>query len=174
MQLVMNDKILLAYDRLPEVFKLKNLMELTDNQLSPNTVAYTLSTMERLKMIMRPHKHSRKYYKTHDTLIQWFTTYIRELKSQNWSKFFLEGDKVREIPIKDRTGKTLHLKLDGRVTPKRKLKKDKLHFKISKVVWGQQSNDQDKVLLIEELTWDDGRKELRFGYRTQTHEKGLW
>jgi hypothetical protein len=88
--------------------------------------------------------------------------------------YFLEEDKVREIPIKDRTGKNLHLKLEGSVTPKGKLKKDKLHFKISKVVWGQQSNDQTKIILIEELVWDDGRKELRFGYRPQTHEKGLW
>ena len=88
--------------------------------------------------------------------------------------YFLEEDKVREIPIKDRSGKTLRLKLEGSTTPKGGSKKDKSHYKISKVVWGQQSNAPDKVILIEELLWDDGRKELRFGYRTQTHKKSLW
>ena len=53
-------------------------------------------------------------------------------------------------------------------------KKDKLSYEIGKVVWGQQSNAPDKVILIEELLWGDGRKELRFCYRTQTHKKGVW
>lgn len=87
---------------------------------------------------------------------------------------FLEKDEVREIPIKDKTGKKLRLKLEGSSTPKGRLKKEKLHYKISKVVWGQQSNALDKVILIEELLWSDGRKELRFCYKTQTAKKGLW
>lgn len=88
--------------------------------------------------------------------------------------YFSEEDRVREIPIKDRAGKTLRLKLEGGIVPKGRSRKDRVHFKINKVVWGQQTNVIDKIILIEELLWDDGRKELRFGYRTQTHEKGLW
>lgn len=87
---------------------------------------------------------------------------------------FLEKDAIREIPIKDRTGKNLILTLEGSSTSKGMSKKVKFPYKISKVVWGQQSNAPDKVILIEELLWGDGRKELRFCYRTQTHEKGLW
>ena len=87
---------------------------------------------------------------------------------------FLEEDTIREIPVKDRTGRKLRLKLEGSSTPKGMSKKEKFPYKISKVVWGQQSNAPDKVILIEELLWGDGRKELRFCYRTQTHEKGLW
>jgi hypothetical protein len=87
---------------------------------------------------------------------------------------FLEKDTIREIPIKDKTGKNLLLKLGGSSIPKGKTRKDRLDYKISKVVWGQQSNAPDKVILIEELLWEDNRKELRFCYRTQDHKKGRW
>jgi hypothetical protein len=87
---------------------------------------------------------------------------------------FLEKDTVREIPIKDRTGKNLRLKLGGSFTPKGKPREVKIPYSVSKVVWGQQSNAPDKVILIEELLWKNGRKELRFCYRTQDHKKGRW
>jgi hypothetical protein len=87
---------------------------------------------------------------------------------------FLEKDIIREIPIEDKTGKRLRLRLQGSFTPKGRSKKDRVSYKISKVVWGQQSNVPDKVILIEELLWGDGTKSLRFCYRTQTHDKGLW
>ena len=88
--------------------------------------------------------------------------------------YFSENDKIREIPIKDRINKSLFLKTEGQVIPKGGSKGEVIHFKINKVVWGQQSNAEDKIILIEELEWDNGDKELRFGYRTQTHEKGIW
>jgi len=88
--------------------------------------------------------------------------------------YFSEQDRVREIPIKDRTGKTLCLKLKGGMTPKGMTEKDRISFKINRVVWGQQTNVPDKIMLIEELLYDNVRKELRFGYRTQTHKKGSW
>lgn len=84
------------------------------------------------------------------------------------------GRRFREIQIPDRTGQYLQLKMEGSIIPKGKTKEHRLHFKVGRVVWGQQSNDKDKVALIEELLWDDGRTELRLGYRTTTHEKGMW
>ena len=87
---------------------------------------------------------------------------------------FHEKDMIREIPIKDRTGRNLRLKLQGSATKKGAPKTDKIPYTVGKVVWGQQSNAPDKVILIEELLWGDGRKELRFCYRTQTHKKGVW
>ncbi|OLS14558.1 MAG: hypothetical protein RBG13Loki_1841 [Promethearchaeota archaeon CR_4] len=88
--------------------------------------------------------------------------------------YFPEGEIDREIPIHDRTGKNLRLNTDGSIIPKGQHAKDKVSFKIGKVVWGQQSDAPEKVILIEEILWEDGRKELRFGYRTITHEKGAW
>lgn len=87
---------------------------------------------------------------------------------------FLEKDTIREIPIKDGRGKTLILKLHGSASRKGEPKKVRFSYTVSKVVWGQQTNAPDKVILIEELLWSDGRKELRFCYRTQTHKKRLW
>ena len=87
---------------------------------------------------------------------------------------FLEKDKVREIPIKDKSGKNLILSLHGSASQKGMPKEPRLPYEVKKVVWGQQSNAPEKVILIEELLWDDGRKELRFCYRTQTHKEGLW
>jgi hypothetical protein len=91
--------------------------------------------------------------------------------------FFSDEMKEREIPIRDRTGSTLILhRHRGSITPKGKTKRDKKRFKYGKVVWGQQSGTEKdpKVILIEEILWENGRKELRFGYRTLTHKKGVW
>jgi len=88
--------------------------------------------------------------------------------------FFLKNDKSREIPIKDRTGKTLYLKRKGSAGTKGKPKK-KRHFDINKVVWKRHSEVSDIIILIEEIQWrNNNKKELRFGYWTQTHEKGKW
>lgn len=83
----------------------------------------------------------------------------------------------RKIPIKDENGKgkELILKDYARITPKGK--KEKERIRIGKVVWGQQSGTSEanpKVILIEELIWNDGRRELRFGYRTVTHRRKVW
>ena len=82
----------------------------------------------------------------------------------------------KEIPIKDRAGKTLVLKSQGYATQKGKPKKFKIPFEIGRVVWGQQSGTEDdpKIIIIEEIFWKDGskRKELRFGYFVLTSEKG--
>jgi hypothetical protein len=88
----------------------------------------------------------------------------------------------KEIPIKDRAGKTLVLKNQGRATQKGKPKKIKILFKIGAVVWGQQSDTEadPKIILIEEILWQDGseKKELRFGYNVLTsakgRHKGIW
>jgi|SRR5208337_4558505 len=91
--------------------------------------------------------------------------------------FFSDEMEKREIPIKDRTGRTLVLHRHASIVPKGRTKKDAVSFKIGKVVWGQQSDTSEtnpKVIFIEELFWNNGRKELRFGYRTLTHKKGVW
>lgn len=83
----------------------------------------------------------------------------------------------KEIPIKDRAGKTLVLKNQGCATQKGKSKKIKIPFEIGKVVWGQQSGTEadHKIIIIEEIVWQDGngKKELRFGYYVLTSDKGL-
>ena len=89
---------------------------------------------------------------------------------------------IKEIPVKDRTGKTLVLKKHGSAAQKGKPKKKK-SFAIGNVVWGQQSGTEadPKIIIIQEILWKDrsGRKELRFGYFTLTSEKakkhkGVW
>jgi len=83
----------------------------------------------------------------------------------------------RKIPIKDRNGKGKELILNDWVSITPKGKKEKESIKIGRVVWGQQSGTSEanpKVILIEELFWNNGRRALRFGYRTVTHEKKLW
>jgi hypothetical protein len=87
---------------------------------------------------------------------------------------FLESDKVREVPLVDGAGKRLLLKLSGSAAQKGKPKASKINYKINKVVWGKQSNVQDKIILIEELVFDDDRKELRFSYYMQRHKDGRW
>lgn len=82
--------------------------------------------------------------------------------------------KYREVPIKDKVGRNLRLWNMGAVIPKGKSKSDILHYKAERLVWGQQSDDPEKVSIIEELLWDDGRKELRFCYRTMSAKKGAW
>lgn len=80
------------------------------------------------------------------------------------------------LKVKDKTGHYMTLNKWGSVTPKGKNKKDKVRFKRRKVVWGQQSGTENdpKVILIEEIVWNGGKKELRFGYRTVTHKQGRW
>ncbi len=87
--------------------------------------------------------------------------------------FFAESDRVREIPIKDGTDKFLRLKKSGSITPKGR-PQERERFDIGRVIWGQQSTNPDIVILIEELIWMDGKRELRFGYWTTTHEKKKW
>jgi len=88
--------------------------------------------------------------------------------------FFSETDTSREIPVKDRQGKMLRLKNEGSILPQGKSENDRVHFRIGKVVWRQQSNYPQKVILIEQLLWPDGTEELRFGYRITTSKKGVW
>jgi hypothetical protein len=89
----------------------------------------------------------------------------------------------KEIPIRDRAGKTLVLKNKGCATQKGKPKNIKIPFEIGNVVWGQQSDTTEsdpKIIIIQEILWKDGseRKELRFGYFVLTSEKsthkGVW
>jgi hypothetical protein len=87
---------------------------------------------------------------------------------------FLENDIHREVPLLDKAGRKLSLKLKGSATQKGKPKTDKIYYRISRVVWGIQTTVNDKIILIEELVFDDGRKELRFSYYTQRHKDGKW
>lgn len=97
--------------------------------------------------------------------------------------FIPAATQIKEIPIKDRTGKTLVLKNHGGASQKGKPKKNKNPFDIGNVVWGQQSGTEadPKIIVVQEILWKDGsgRKELRFGYFTLTSEnakkhKGVW
>jgi len=70
------------------------------------------------------------------------------------------------IHIKDRHGNPLDLK-KGKVHYARdKLdRSNRLEFIVNRVVWGQQSNVPEKVIVIEEIQWlSDNRTEIRFGY----------
>ena len=83
----------------------------------------------------------------------------------------------RKIPIKDKNGKGKELTLKDYVCITPKGKKEKECIKIGKVVLGTKSGTSEtnpKVILIEELFWNNGVRALRFGYRTVTHEKKLW
>jgi len=48
--------------------------------------------------------------------------------------YFSEKDVDREIPVKDRQGKTLRLKREGSIIPQGKSVKDREVFKIGRVV----------------------------------------
>jgi len=80
--------------------------------------------------------------------------------------------KYREIPIFDRKNHPLRIWMFGQVIPKDKSKVR--HYEVGRLVWGQQSDSPEKVMIIEELQWEDGRKELRFCYRILTHKTGAW
>lgn len=91
-----------------------------------------------------------------------------------------DGRKFWDIPLKDHKGNSLRLWVNmGFVIPKGKTKADRRPYARTKAIWGQQSDDSDKVILIEELLWDDGRKEIRLGYYTTTADSapkrsGVW
>jgi hypothetical protein len=84
---------------------------------------------------------------------------------------FFDGGAKRVIPIEDRTGQYLKMKNKGSFKVKGKHKRRK--FDIGKTVWLQQSDNSEKIILIEEILWYNGKREVRFGYRT-TDAKGRW
>ena len=91
------------------------------------------------------------------------------------------GKKFWVIPIKDRRKNPLRIWADrGRAKPKGILSTDPpIRYSIERLVWGRQSDYKDKVAVIQDLRFEDGRKELRFGYYMISSEnnpkrKGEW
>jgi len=70
---------------------------------------------------------------------------------------FFDGGAKRVIPIEDRTGQYLKMKNKGSFKVKGKHKKRK--FDIGKTVWLQQSDNSEKIILIEEILWYNGKRE---------------
>lgn len=86
--------------------------------------------------------------------------------------FLSESDDIREIPVIDATGKPLRLTPTGSIREKGAGRV--IPFKRGKVVWGVQSDNPEKVILIEEIIWPDRPKEIRLGYRTTTRRTRRW
>jgi len=84
--------------------------------------------------------------------------------------FIDERSRMWKIPVQDRQGKNLTIKGKGSYKPKGKTKRET--FETSRLVWGVESGNPQKVVLIEERK--DEKQTIRFGYRTLTHKTGKW
>lgn len=71
--------------------------------------------------------------------------------------YFDESSKEWVVPIKDKQGKTLDLK-KGKIHGARDKSdpKKKETFKVTRIVWGQQTDLPEKVNFIAEILWNDG------------------
>lgn len=89
--------------------------------------------------------------------------------------YFDRKDDRWVIPIPDKHGKHLDLHKDRVHTAKDKYDRNKkLHFEVKRLVWGQQSDYPEKIIVLEEIEWESNRKiELRIGYYT-TSKTGHW
>lgn len=76
------------------------------------------------------------------------------------------------VPIADKHGNSLHLRKDGLARNKYS-HKEKTQFQVQKLVWAQQSDYPEKIIILEEIVWADNRTELRLGYYT-TSRTGHW
>ena len=71
--------------------------------------------------------------------------------------YFDESSQEWIIPIQDKHGRSLNLK-KGKIHGARD-KSDpnkKFNFKVTKIVWGQQTDLAEKVNFIAEILWSDG------------------
>lgn len=87
--------------------------------------------------------------------------------------FFDKNNDEWVIPITDRKGKKLNLKKGRMHTARDKYSQKVKRFQVRKLVWGQQSDNPEKIIVLEEIVWDDNRHELRLGYYT-TSKSGHW
>ena len=90
--------------------------------------------------------------------------------------YFDSKDSEWIIRIKDKHGNHLDLKKGKIHYARDKLDPTKrFKFIVNRVVWGQQSNAPEKVILIEEIQWlADNRTEIRFGYYIFTKDGKWW
>jgi hypothetical protein len=89
--------------------------------------------------------------------------------------FFDKNDGQWVIPIADKHGNYLDLR-KGRVhTARHKYDiKEKIRFKVKRTLWCQQSDEPEKIIILEEIEWESNKKtELRIGYYT-TSKTGHW
>jgi len=88
--------------------------------------------------------------------------------------FFDQSHSEWIVSIPDKQGKLLNLQKGKIHTARDKYDdKKKKQFTVEKLVWAQQSNNPEKIILLEELVWSDKRTELRLGYYT-TDRYGRW
>ena len=89
--------------------------------------------------------------------------------------FFDQNDDQWIVPITDKYGKSLDFHKSKVHTASDKTdRKRKLHFKVKRLAWCQQSNAPGKVIILEEIEWEsDKRIELRMAYYT-TSKTGHW
>ena len=89
--------------------------------------------------------------------------------------FFDSNDEHWIVPITDKYEKSLDFHKNKVHTARDKTdRKRKLHFKVKRLAWCQQSNAPNKVIILEEIEWEsDKRLELRMGYFT-TSKAGHW
>ncbi len=88
--------------------------------------------------------------------------------------YFGEKDTNWIVPITDRVGNRLDLK-KGRIHYARdKLTGEQKAFEVKRLVWAQQSDCPEKIIVLEEIVFsDDGGHGLRLGYYT-TSRTGHW
>jgi hypothetical protein len=89
--------------------------------------------------------------------------------------FFDSNDEHWIVPIADERGKSLDFHKSKVHTARDKIDiTRKLHFRVKRLVWCQQSNAPNKFIILEEIEWEsDKRTELRMAYYT-TSRTGHW
>jgi hypothetical protein len=77
---------------------------------------------------------------------------------QNMNKgYFDESSQDWIIPIQDKHGRMLNLRKGGIHKARDKTHPDKTNnFKVTKIVWGQQTDLAEKINFIAEILWSDG------------------
>lgn len=76
------------------------------------------------------------------------------------------------VPVADGHGNYFTIKKNGLAKDKYR-SEEKKQFQVRKLVWAQQSDAPDKIIVLEEIMWADKRTELRLGYYT-TSKTGHW
>lgn len=88
--------------------------------------------------------------------------------------YFYEKDTNWVVPI-ERKGKMIVLKKEH--TARDKITGEKNAFSVKRVIWTQQSNDPEKIIILEEFVWESGKRKgetyFRIGYYT-TAKSGAW
>lgn len=85
--------------------------------------------------------------------------------------YFGQTDTQWIIPIADKHGKYLKIRKEGVATDK--YTGQKKPFSVQQLIWAQQSDDPEKIIVLQEIVWSNQRSELRLGYYT-TSRTGHW